>query len=302
MDIAIQQSVDKFSGINTVDSATRLFPIAISRTEQVYPLQQANNVDIDNTYAISSRSGFTTVLTGTDIHSLWSDNVTMLYVDGVIFYKLDTVYNQVIIRSDLFAGARMSYASFNDRIYYTNEHQIGYISKDVDNALMTPAREFKEPLPAGQFIEVHKGCLLVAKDNILYISDPLCDYYDVRTGYRIFNKRITMLRSIVDNGIYVSDDQVWFIKGKGNDEFARDGVFPSPAIPYTDILVAGKYVDDSIDGDVAIWTSENGICLGDNSGKVVNLTEARYTFTARGRGTAFVRDKNNVRHYINSLY
>ena len=300
MDAIKSQTIRKFSGINNVDPTTRLDPVIINH-EYVYPVTQANNLDVDNTFQITSRSGYTSVKTGTDIHSMWSDGANCLYADGATLYKLGTGYGVLSLRSDLTLGTRISYAPFNDRIYYTNEYQIGYIKDDADNSLAYPNREFKTALPAGQLIETFMGCLYVAKDNILYISDPLCDYYDIRHGYRIFNSRITLLRA-VDTGIYISDDQVWFIKGKGNDEFERDNPYPSRAIPHTDIRVPGKYIDDSMPGNVAIWTGENGICLGDNSGNVINLTDTRYTFTARGRGTAFIRENNNIRHYINSLY
>ena len=299
MDATVHQSVNKFSGVNNVDLATRLFPVPINH-EYVYPLSQAVNVEIDNTFGISSRDGYTEVLSGTSIHSMWSDGVTCLFVDGETLYQMDSIYEKTSIRS-VSLGPRMSYANCNDRIYYTNNHEIGYVKKGADNPLVDPEREFKSPLPAGKFIEYFRGCLYVAKNNILYISDPLCDYYDVRTGYRIFAEDLTMLRA-VDEGLYVSDDRVWFIKGKGNDEFERDEAYPVRAISYTDVRVSGKHVDDGLAGDVAMWTSNNGICLGDNSGKVINLTEARYAFTATGQGTGFIRDKSNVKHYINTLY
>jgi hypothetical protein len=300
MDATIFQTVNKFSGVNTVDSATRLFPVPINH-EYVYPLQQANNVDIDNTFQIASRSGYTSVKTGANVHSLWSDGVICLYVDGTTLYKMDANYALISLLTGLTLNSKVSYASFNDRTYYTNEYQIGYVKDDTNYGLTDPALEFKLPLPAGQFIDSFMGCLYVAKDNVLYISDPLCDYYDIRVGYRIFNSRITMLRA-VEEGIYLSDDKIWFIKGKGNEDFTRDDVYPSRAIPYTDVSVSGKYMDDSMVGNVAIWTSENGICLGDNSGVVVNLTEARYSLSARGNGTGFIRENQNIRHYINSLY
>lgn len=299
MDATKSQTMRKFLGVNNVDPATRLDP-SVHDHEYVYPLQQANNMEIDNTYQIKSRSGFTSVKTGTDIHSMWSDNKTCLYVDGTTLYQMDAIYGTTIIRADLHSGARMSYAPFNDRIYYMNGYQKGYVKGGVDYAFTDPAENYKNPIPAGQLIEEFMGCLYVAQDSKLYIGDPLCDYYDIRHGYKYFTNYINMLRA-VDNGIYVSDDRIWFVKGKGADEFVRDEVYPSKAIMYTDIRVNAKYIDDRLSGNVAMWTSINGICLGSN-GAVTNLTEARYTFTERGRGTAFMREKSNVRHYINSIY
>ena len=300
MDATAHQSVDKFSGIDNVNAATRLFPVTVNH-EYVYPLQQANNVIIDNTFQIASRDGYTSVVTGSDIHSMWSDNNACFFCDGATLKQMDAIYGLKTIRTGLTEGARMSYALFNDRYYFTNRYEIGYTKDNASYELPDPSREFKLPLPAGQLIEYFLGVLYVARDNILYIADPLCDYYDVRTGYRIFNKYITMLRS-VDGGLYVSDDRVWFVKGRANEDFERDEAYPSPAIIHTDVSVNGKFIDDTMVGKVAIWTGENGICLGDANGTVINLTDNRYTFTARGRGTGFIRETENVRHYVNSLY
>jgi hypothetical protein len=300
MDAFKHQTVNKFSGVNNVDSATRLFPSVINN-EYVYPLQRAMNVDIDNSYMISSRSGRTSIKTGTDIHSMWSDNITCLYVDGSYLYSLDSIYTATSLRSDLNLGARMSYCNFNDRIYYTNGYQIGYIFKSTSNDILDPELSFKLPLPPGQLIAYFMGCLYVAVENKLYISDPLCDYYDVRTGYRIFKERIGMLRP-VDDGIYISTDHIYFLNGKSNEDFVVLNSYPEKAIPYTDIQVSGKYMDNSIKGNIAMWTGESGICIADNSGTVTNLTEERYTFSSYGYGSGFIRESGNIRHYINSLY
>lgn len=303
MDASKHKSVEKFSGINTVDPQYRLWPIGgdANHRSDVFPLSEACNVEIDNTYAIKSRAGSASVLSGSDIHSLWSDGTVCLYVDGTTLYRLDVNYNSTAIKLGLALGTRMSYANFNDRIYYTNGVQIGYVKSDVDHALPLPDREFKQSLPAGNFIEVFMGCLFVAVGNILYISDPLCDYWDIRTGYRIFADDITMIRA-VDDGLYVSDKKVWFIKGKGNDDFVRVEVESDPAIPFTDVRTSAESMGYGVSGDVVVWTSAAGICVGDSSGAVKNVTKEVYVMTKLGRGAAFVRDILNVSHYINSLY
>ena len=299
VDIVKLQTLDKFMGINNVDPDTRLVPVVVNR-EYVYPLLQAANVIIDNSYGIASRPGFDDVLTGTDVHSLWSDGTTALFVDAASLKKLNTDYTTVTLRS-VTAGARMSYAPWNTRVYYTNGYEIGYVLGSTSNLLVDPALEFKMPLPAGKFIEYYRGCLYVANDNVLYRSDPLCDYFDVRKGYHQFSGNITMLRA-VDTGLYVADEKVWWLKGDTGDEFDRTEAYSSKPIPYTDIRTNGQNVGDGAKGNVALWTGKSGICIGDNSGQVVNLTEARYTFAECSEGAVFVRESGNVRHYVNSLF
>lgn len=300
VDVAKLQTMDRFIGINNVDDAIRLSPLVVNGA-YVYPLQQASNVEIDNTYGLKSRGGYAETITGTDLHSIWSDDDTCLVVDGTTLYQYNEDDSITSLRTGLTKGARMSCAPWNDRVYYTNGFEIGYVKNLVSYLIPDPQLTFKQPLPAGQLIEYYRGCLYVARDNILYISDPLCDYYDTRHGYRIFANRITLLRA-VDSGLYVGDERVWWVKGEGPEDFARDEVYPYKPIPYTDVRVNGQNVGGGMDGNVALWTGENGICVGNNSGNVTNLTEARYSFTAHGQGTGFIRETGNIRHYINSLF
>jgi hypothetical protein len=192
----------------------------------------------------------------------------------------------------------------NDRVYLTNKSYIGYYKNFSVTAVPAPTTNYKLPLPAGQRIEYYRGRLYVAKGNVIYIADALCDHYDIRTGFRVFENDITMLRA-VDNGIYVSDGNTWFLQGAEPDEFQRTKVSDSDAIPYTDSIISGLYVGSGIAGNMAIWTSTYGICIGDNTGVVKNLTSDRYYMSSGtsgyGMGDCAVRNKNGQVHYITSL-
>jgi len=295
-------SLGYFTGINNVDDAVRLAPMTVkleSAYKTAYQLTQANNVDIDNTYKIASRAGRTLLASAVDGHSLWSDGKACFYVDGTTFYQVMADFTTVVIRN-VTPGLRMSYVVINDRVYYTNGAEFGFVKGMSNYASVNPGIEFKEPLPAGKFIDVFMGCIYMAVKNILYVSDPLCDYYDVRTGYRMFADDITMVRA-VDLGIYVSDKKIWWLKGFANEDFERQDAYPEPAIPYTDIKFPSEWMGGK-GGDVAVWTGLDGICVGDNNGDVNNLTREKYVMPQRSRGTAYLRDNNGVKHYVNSLY
>jgi hypothetical protein len=300
-------SLGYFLGINNVDDHMRMPPLPIrlgaGGFKAAYQLVEAMNVDIDNTYKLSTRPGYEELINGSDIHSLWSNGDKCFFVDGNILYRLQKDFSITAIRSDLTKNSRMSYAPANDRVYYNNGFECGYVKDFTNYSYMTVTREFKLPLPAGKLIAFYKGCLYVSVKNILYVSDPLCDYYDTRTGYRIFASDITMIRA-VDDGIYISDsNDTWFLKGNGNEDFVKIHSDMSPAIIYSDVGVDGNsFGEKGVEGNIAIWTSTAGICLGDNAGTVRNLTERRYFMPESGRGAAFIREINNTKHYINSLY
>jgi hypothetical protein len=145
----------------------------------------------------------------------------------------------------------------------------------------------------------------VAVGKVLYVSDALCDHYDVRTGFLVFEKDITMVRP-VDKGIYVSDGQTYFITVKREfaddpDDFRREHVLDADAIPYSDTIINGKDVGEGLDGNIAIWTSSAGICLGDNKGIAKVVTLGRYSMPSRGIGAAVIRNKEGQVHYLASL-
>ena len=296
--------LSRFIGLNTVDDPTRVATVQVETdegTKTAYPLVQASNVSIDNSFSVSSRGGYTSKVTGTDIHSLWSNGSACLFVDGTTLYRLGFDYSKVAICSGLMESARMSYASWNDKVYHTNGHQISYFQADADHDLVDPGLQFKLPLPPGQLIEYFMGRLYVAANDVLYISDPLCDYFDIRHGYKLFPSRISMLRA-VDKGIYASDNQVCFLAGDSPEDFLRRVVHDARPIPFTDMQILGSKIKDNVPGNVAIWTSEEGICVGDNSGNVVNLTHDRYLMTPSGDGSCLLREAGQITHYINTLF
>jgi hypothetical protein len=293
-------NLSHFAGLNTVDRTITVPVKAPTGWKTAYTLLQAKNVEIDNSYALASRSGYEKGVSGTDIHSLWGDEKFCFYVDGQSLYQYQG-RGSTLIRAGLSMGARMSYAPVNDRVYYTNGFQIGCVYNLADISFEDPGIPFKIPLPPGQFIAHYKACLYVASGKLLYIADPLCHYYDARQGYKQFAQDITMLRP-VDDGIYVSDDRIWFLKGSSGEDFNRDEVYDVRAIPFTDVRVSGFRIGDGLNGNVAIWTGLSGICLGTNDGKVINITSETYKFTPRGSGSAMLREKNQVNHYINTMY
>jgi hypothetical protein len=303
MNIESISEIKKFAGINNVDDRERLYPVETDNREPILVLREGLNVDIDNTNKLSSRTGWVSLLAGNDVHSLWADRNLCFFVDGTVMYRLMDDFSTIVpVRTGLTPKATVSYVRVNDNVYYANGYECGYIDSVQNYSFMDPSRNFKQPLPAGSHIEYFMGCLFMAVRNVLYISDPLTTYYDTRMGYKIFSDDITMVRAC-DNGMYVSDkSRVWFIRGKGNDDFEMVEVESEPAIPFTDVRTSADSLGYGVEGDVVLWTSASGICLGDSGGSAKNLTDGTYLLEEHGRGAAFIRDVDNIKHYINSLY
>lgn len=306
MTASLYASIGLFSGLDTVTDPTRLEKAAVKTPDgykTIYPLTEAMNVEIDNSYALSSRAGLVSKLIGTNLHSFWANAAETLcyFCDGPALYKLHEDYSQTLITT-LSGSDRVSFEEFNDRVYYSNGSDIGYIKNDIRYGIPLQTKTYKEPLPAGKFLCVYKGSLYVAKGSVLYVGDPLSDCYDVRSGFRVFDSDITMLLS-VETGFYVSDRKnVWFLAQGEGVSILRELADTSPAIPYTGVRVTGAGVgEDGLVGMAGMWVSKDGICIGDNKGGITNVTDDKFVLSDTYEGSAFLREINGISHYITVL-
>lgn len=296
----------KFSnikGINNIEDNAYRFAISATGAinQPVFFMKEIENLDVDNSFMLSSRPGFSNKVSGSNVHSLWSDGSLAFFVDGTTLYELLPGWGTTSLHSNI--NGRLSYVSFNERVYMSNGLDfIGYYLSGSISTLSKPAIEFKSPLPPGSHLAVHYNSLLIASGSTLFISDSLCDFFDVRYGYRAFSSDISMVLP-VKGGIYVSDqNDVWFVQGAIHEEYKRLKVSESMAIPGTGILVDSSKMS-GIDGAgiVAIWASSSGIFIGDENGNVKNLTGASYTVGDFCLGSAAIRTVSGVSHYLVSL-
>lgn len=298
----IYASLGYLSGINNIDPPSSLSyekRDTDAGVRAVYPLQVAENVWIDNAMHLHSRTDGQTLRVSGSVHSMWSDGTTCLYVLGDTLYSMSKYFASTSLVSGLSYSLRMSYASLNDRIYYSNGRDIGYVKAGVAYRIAVPAMEFKLPLPPGKHIGAYRTRLYSSAGKVLYISDSLSDCYDVRTGFRYFKADIAMVRP-VENGIYVADDQTWFMKGLAPEEMQRENVEDNSVIPYTDINI-DDLAEGTKKGAWAMWTSTEGICIGDGDGNVTELTSHRFSMAEHIQGTAMIRDTGGVAQYINTM-
>ncbi len=91
-------------------------------------LSVAQNIDIDNSGAISRRPGYTLRAAGAK-HSLWSDDdeTIVLYVSGTSLMRLNADLSGTVLMTGLTAGLRMAYWKALDRVYFTNGQQSGVL-------------------------------------------------------------------------------------------------------------------------------------------------------------------------------
>ena len=103
-----------FAGVRNTLPAERLKP---------EDLVEAVNVDLDDSGRPSRRGGQVTHIAG-NVHSLWSDGVTCLYVSDGGMYSLFPDFSTKLVALGL-SEAPMAYLSVNERIYHSDGRRSG---------------------------------------------------------------------------------------------------------------------------------------------------------------------------------
>lgn len=291
---------DKFKGINNVADPNNL---------EIGELSEAENIDIDNEGKAKRRNGFTRKFQPSGkLHSLWSNDRICLFVDGTTLKRLHKDYTATTIRDNV-SSLPMSYVDINEKVYYSNASVNGWVdSLGDDNRFSIPTANYKAKTKTGQHIEYYNGRLYIAKNETIWFTDAYNHgVIDMRMNAIKMKDEITMVKA-VDDGIWISigdindRSSVIFLSGKTPEEFISIEKSDYGAIEGTDVKIKEAFIGDGAEGDIVLWTSRKGICLGGNGGNFRNLTAARYEIPANRYGAGSFRIIDGVPQYLASLW
>lgn len=256
----------------------------------------AKNVEHDFTGRVSRRKGWTyTTVTG-NCHSLFCDGGMCLFVTGNALTLLAHDMSTTALRN-VTVGARMSYAQVNDRVYYTNGREKGYVSANLSRGWTRPStvHGVKDTTlmlsgpPTGSLLEYFKGRMYVIQMNVAWASEA----YDVNTynlvkNFVNFESPITMFKGVTQ-GVWVGTrNRIVFLRGTSLGEFTYEvkGLFGS--FPGTEVKVDNFKIGDGNISEVGVlFATKYGACLGTSDGKLIPLTDRKLSvpYTLKGSGT-----------------
>lgn len=144
--------------------------------------------------------------------------------------------------------------------------------------------------PAGQQLAYCRGRIYIAVDDVLYATAPLgYEYVDLRDYRAIDGSRITLLAGL-DGGLVVGTARgVYFLAGATLADQTLTLKFDAPAVAGSLALADGAQVTGrrELDGvPVALFATEEGLCLALPDGTMNNLTRERFVMPAVTRGAA----------------
>jgi hypothetical protein len=241
-------------------------------------LSKCVNVDVTVEGKIKQRKGFL-IKKSVDLHSLQGFGSFCLYVTGDALTIMGTDYNTTALRN-VTVGAEMGYLQLLDKVYYGNGFETGYIKNGLSYLWTAPAyvgpvtmRTFSDP-PIGTAFEFFASrVFIVAGSNVWYSEEFNYSSFDLARNYLPFESKLTMFLAL-PTGIWVSTmDNVYFIpKFEGVakiDLIKKPGV---SCIKGTAVKTSAQGLGVKSGGDAVVFTTNDGIFAGLESGELVNLT------------------------------
>ena len=155
------------------------------------------------------------------------------------------------------------------------------------------------PAPPGQIVDnLNGGRTLVARDNVLYYSEPYSlELFDLRKNFT-YPSRITLVVGM-NSGAYIgtADDVVW-MDGTVPEKWTSTPKLSYGAIPGAVTVCSKDMVNAGAEGGrlmgekgrlVAVFATTRGVCVGEDNGMIVNLTQERFLYPAQDKGAMLVR-------------
>lgn len=159
------------------------------------------------------------------------------------------------------------------------------------------------PPPPAQHLELYRGRILVAKDNVLYWSQPLgFHHFSLATDIQLFTAPIRMLAAL-DTGFYIATAyQTYWVEGDEPAAWQPRLVDSKLVAEGRALRVLGrKFPALQYDGPVVIWVTADGPVAGLPDGRVVPLTENQVAMDANNKATVAYRESEGLRQILLSL-
>lgn len=186
-----------------------------------------------------------------------------------------------------------------DVLYRAADAAVGLPSFLLGNAQLGRAADtqFLDAMPGGHIARYWRGRLLVARDSVLYMSEPmrygLCS---PRHGFVQFHGKITMLEP-VEGGVFVGTKHgVQFLSGPTPGEWSMVQTSSAPPIAGASSVIPANLIRDDFGAGgqfVAVWLSTKGYVLGLNTGQILEPQSKRIRLNGQA-GHLAVHDRRII--------
>lgn len=294
----------KFGGVlNVIDPAE-----VGQRRDRFAPyteMVEGSNVDISDRMAVMRRPG-RAVINPIASHSLWAtkNGERAYFVSDSRMYELHPDYSQTLV-TVLSTNEPVVFVEVNDVIIYSNGTDKGCL---VGGAASSPpvasGKVGRIPTRSGVCLAFHNGRVLFGNpDGVIYYSDPYDIDFMEEDNCRIPMGGIPTMCESVDTGVWASTaEKLVFLAGVDAMDFEyRDQPSYGAIMGASMVVETSKLRMDLPGKKVAVWASRNGVCLGTESGEMVNLSETKYSYAPGQRGAIMLRETDGMAQIVVAL-
>ena len=159
------------------------------------------------------------------------------------------------------------------------------------------------PAPQGHIVEWAHGRFYIAKDNIVWFSQPFeYDYFSLRESYFYFPEKITAICPTPD-GLWISADRLYYVSGKDPTSARLTEKEPFKVVEGSAVKFSGAYIfiDNTPLGYKWLCTTDRGIIVLFNDGVVLNISEQNVAIpTAHDGASGFIQE-DGINRYVSLL-
>lgn len=292
------------TGLDTVNDPTR---VRYNPKSGISDLGVAINVTISPSNRINRRKGKRLIIP-LGSHSVFCDGGECIFVHDsklYLLFRINATDFSYRFLHTLSNNNYMACTQVGNRIYYTNNQDLGYVEdgiryaweKTTDYVGPTTQKVITGPF-AGNHLAYHGGRICISTDNILWWSQYIAhNWYDMARNFIPFNTHIRMIKS-VDGGLYVSTSKaIYFLEGKVPGDFILRTKTSYPALEWSDAI---EYLDGAdipefeITGLCALWSTQEGAMLGTPDGNIINLNKKKVVYPHGTIGRSLLRGLNFI--------
>jgi len=290
------------SGVNNIVDPVRL---RTNGDTGLSELAEAVNVLIDQAGMPYRRPGQSLISAG-NFHSLFCDGGDCFVVLDIpeysTIYKLGTDKVLTSVQPGLATSRRYGWQQVGAKTYWSNGVQKGVIVGGVsqDWSAQTYAgppttRNFSGP-PVGTRLALYASRMFVVNGRIVSKSEPL--------GYGLYDRARMRLRFSSDvklfkpvaGGVFASDSKrTYFLEGNP-DDFLRTKILDCPAHEYSEAAgyIDGKEFGLQDAGLCAVWSCDEGLCIGTSTGQLFVITENKLAYPSGTTGASLIYDSTII--------
>jgi len=218
-------------------------------------------------------------------------SITVTENSSIVFTNLPSSSDSQVI------GIRLYMSTANGQVFYQcGDVAIGTLSYSVtlayDGGKVLETLFMTKP-PAGQIIREHNGRLLIAKDNLLYVTEAYSTDLVSQLSNSVFQftDDITVVEPVND-GVWIVSDKTYFFAGSGPENFQQ-----LTKLDYGAALGTGQ---KRTNGNV-YWFSTRGLIMAGNGGEIKNMQEDQVAPDYSNKGSMLIREENGMKQAITSL-